>query len=316
MKTIGNYVNQQYRNFPLDAEGLLAIQDNIATCEMLGMLAGDKAIIQGCALNDAGTHRGAGWVWLRTQAAPCGELLYFTGGAISSNMYVKTVAVSVDAEGYKYPQAYTERSLAPGEGAEKYMWSDFHVAKATEELRKVIEEQAGVIASIKPVPVGVIEMWAGHDAPMGYMMCEGQSVAIADYSELYVAIGTSYNMAPSWNGVVSAPVAGCFRLPDLRGRFIVGGNTQDNDYKVLGTAGGEKMVSLCVDNMPTHKHSINDYGVPFVGGGQSEHDHVIDGEKVHAGQVSSTTDTLQGATASGTTRSITVYKHETKAAGG
>lgn len=255
MKTTGNYINQQYRNFPLDAEGLLAIQQNIAAVELIGRLAGDKAIISGCKLNDAGNHREAGWVWLKTVSHPLGELLPWSGGSALTEMYVKSTPIEVQADGYDYPQAYTERSLAPGTGEEKYAWGDFHVAESTDELRKVIDAQAIAIAKIKPEPVGVVKMYAGQKAPDKCMFCDGKELQKSEYPELFVAIGSAFNNAQSYAGVPYTTADGCFRLPDLRGRFIVGHNAGDADYNKNGLAGGIKTVRLSEAQIPAHNHA-------------------------------------------------------------
>ncbi|MDD2962265.1 MAG: tail fiber protein [Muribaculaceae bacterium] len=259
MKTKGNYLNQQQQNFPLDAEGLYSIQQNIAAVELLGRIAGDKAIISGCKLTENSTYREAGWCWLKTTANPDGELLPWIGGAVADGFFIKSEAVEVQAEGYNYPQAYTERVLAPGTSptGEQYQWADFHETESTEELRRVIDAQAMAIAQIKAVPAGVIEMWAGGSAPEGYLLCNGQSVKQSDYPALWAAIGNSYATAPLWNGVNNtSPGTGYFNLPDLRGRFVVGVNQLESDYKINGKGGGAKMVALTMEQMPKHSHSL------------------------------------------------------------
>jgi len=73
------------------------------------------------------------------------------------------------------------------------------------------------------VPRGAIIMWAGSigDIPSGWALCDGT------------------------NGT-----------PDLRGRFIVGYDSGDTDYDVIGSTGGEKRHTLTIDEMPRHRHSL------------------------------------------------------------
>lgn len=254
MKTIGNYTRQDNRDFPLDAEGLLAIQDNIATCEMLGNIAGDKMIVMGCEITNDGKHA-PGYIFLRTERAPKGEVLYFEGGA-GDSMYIKSTAIAISAEQREYPEAYTERCLASGIDLKgtTYKWADFTLVSTNKVLRAQIVDLTVALGKIKPAPAGVIEIYAGAVLPDGYLLCNGQDVSIADYAELYKAIGDMYNLAPNWSGVTSAPPVGRFKIPDLRSRFVVGYNGDDADYNTLGKAGGAKNVTLSVDQIPAHNH--------------------------------------------------------------
>ena len=54
------------------------------------------------------------------------------------------------------------------------------------------------------------------DAPAGFLLCNGQEVAIESFPELYAVIGTL-------EGCQSAN-EGMFKVPDLRGRFLEGAN--------------------------------------------------------------------------------------------
>ena len=110
------------------------------------------------------------------------------------------------------------------------------------------------IAKLAPVPLGVVQIWAGSSVPAGYELCEGQQLKISDYPELYAAIGTLYNDASSHTGSRYSTTNGYFRLPDLRGRFLSGYSTLDADYNSYGKAGGEKQHRLTLEEMPKHKH--------------------------------------------------------------
>ena len=73
------------------------------------------------------------------------------------------------------------------------------------------------------MPVGCIVLdYYGRieDIPSGYVLCNGE------------------------NGT-----------PDLRGMFIVGYNPDNPDYNAIGKTGGEKEVTLTVNQLPAHKHS-------------------------------------------------------------
>jgi microcystin-dependent protein len=60
--------------------------------------------------------------------------------------------------------------------------------------------------------IGVVKLFAGNFAPRGWILCNGQSLAIASNTALFSILGTTYG----GNGQTT------FALPDLRGRTAVG----------------------------------------------------------------------------------------------
>jgi microcystin-dependent protein len=242
---------QPNKNFPIDAETLDGLQGNITAAQALGNIVGDKAILYGCAPESNGTRRAAGLVFLRTRDYPEGEVVMWEGGNVSGGMYLHQENVAVTAQGYDFPQAYTERSLKPGVGSENYSWADFTQPKTPAELLAEINRLNAVIATLAPAPLGIVQMWAGalNAIPAGWALCDGSSLAIKDYPELYKALGMTH-------GGVSG---NSFKLPDLRSRFIVGYNSTDADYNTQGKAGGAKTVAITTANMPSHTHNVNDY---------------------------------------------------------
>ena len=258
MKQIqGRFLLQPNKDFPADCEMLDYMQTNAHVVSIIGNLAGDKAILLGCALTGGGTQRSEGYVFLRTKEHPEGEVLYWEGGSISGGMYLKQAAIPVQAQGYEYPQAYVERSLAPGVGEENYKWEDFHEAQSLPELEAQIVALQTALAKIQRTPLGMVEIWAGSRIPDGYALCEGQQLKQSEYPELYKAIGTTYNNAYDCNGRKLSTTSGYFRLPDLRSRFVVGYNVSDADYGSYGKVGGEKRHTLTVDEIPSHAHGQN-----------------------------------------------------------
>jgi microcystin-dependent protein len=63
------------------------------------------------------------------------------------------------------------------------------------------------------VPAGTVSAFAGATAPDGFLLCNGGAISRAIYSDLFVAIGTTYGAG---NGTTT------FNLPDLRSEFIRG----------------------------------------------------------------------------------------------
>lgn len=297
-RTIGNFLLQGNKDFPVDCELFEAMQANISLTAIIGNLAGDKTILAGCEA--VGSNRNPGYVFLRTQDFPEGEVLYFEGGAVASGIYVKLENIAVTANGYNYPKAYTVRSLAPGVGSENYLWPDFKTVKSPAELEKEIQVLSDGLKQVALPPLGIPDIWAGIDIPSGYILCDGQQLKMTDYPELYAALGTQYNTALDYRGSAYVTTAGYFRVPDLRGRFVVGANANDDDYKKYGNAAGEKTHVLTGDESPEHVHTFKDYyyvehadyaglgidgtdfgGSNLLGGGKSDRDNSTLFYKIH-----------------------------------
>lgn len=263
MEMTGNFLTQPNKDFPLDCETLEMLQSNAAFMAAIGNIAGDKVILSGCEASAGGSSRSAGLVFVRTRAYPEGEVLKWEGGDTTGGMYVKREDVSVTAMGIDYPKAYTRRTLAPGVGDENFDWDDFRKPKTPGELEALITDLETKLtaaeARAKGEPVGVVKMWAGKTVPEGYALCDGAALRTSDYPELYAAIGTAFNNAVNYNGSDNTTQDGFFRLPDLRGRFVVGYSDVDIDYKRYGAAGGEKKHTLSAEEMPVHSHEFKDY---------------------------------------------------------
>ena len=63
------------------------------------------------------------------------------------------------------------------------------------------------------LPAGTAVSFAGSSAPSGWLLCDGSSLLVADYADLFSAIGYDYGGATT-----------NFNLPDLRARTPIGVN--------------------------------------------------------------------------------------------
>lgn len=79
-------------------------------------------------------------------------------------------------------------------------------------IRKGIPYGTGDTAMYSTAPVGSILAYGGEVIPDTYLRCDGASLSITQYPELYKAIGTTYGSVDDDH----------FNLPDLRGRFLEG----------------------------------------------------------------------------------------------
>jgi len=96
--------------------------------------------------------------------------------------------------------------------------------------------------------VGEIRLFAGNFAPQGWMLCQGQTLSIANNDVLFQLIGTTYG----GDGQTT------FSLPDLRGRVPVHqGQGPGTSPRTLGEVGGSETVTLLASQMPAHTHALH-----------------------------------------------------------
>ena len=90
--------------------------------------------------------------------------------------------------------------------------------------------------------VGEIRLFAGNFAPVGWALCNGQLLPIAENDVLFALIGTTYG----GDGQET------FAMPDLRGRVPI---HMGQGYVIGEQAGGEQ-VTLTIQQIPNHNHSF------------------------------------------------------------
>jgi microcystin-dependent protein len=95
--------------------------------------------------------------------------------------------------------------------------------------------------------IGSIILFAGNFAPRGWAFCDGQLLPISQNTALFSILGTTYG----GNGQTT------FALPDLRGRHPIGPRQGPGlSDVVLGEESGTEHVTLSVNEMPAHTHSL------------------------------------------------------------
>lgn len=95
--------------------------------------------------------------------------------------------------------------------------------------------------------LGEIRQFAGSFPPVGWALCQGQSLPISNYDALFALLGTTYG----GDGQVT------FNLPDFRGRVAVGtGQGPGLSPIVLGALAGTETVTLLSSNLPSHTHPV------------------------------------------------------------
>lgn len=81
-------------------------------------------------------------------------------------------------------------------------------------INEITTKIAGIVLS--SVPTGTVLQGLYTTVPNGFLLCDGQEVAIASFHKLYTEIG-SLACCQSSN-------TGMFKIPDLRGKFLEGAN--------------------------------------------------------------------------------------------
>lgn len=93
--------------------------------------------------------------------------------------------------------------------------------------------------------IGEIRVFAGNFAPVGWFLCQGQTLPISSYQALFAIIGTYYG----GNGTSN------FQLPNLQGRVVLGvGMSPSGQIYNVGQVGGAEQIALTLANLPTHTH--------------------------------------------------------------
>ena len=100
------------------------------------------------------------------------------------------------------------------------------------------------------IDIGTIVPFSGDISaiPNGFMLCDGSAISRTTYATLFSIIGTTYGAGDG---------STTFNIPNLKGKTLVGLDSEDNDFDTLGETGGEKTHTLTVDEMPSHDHNVN-----------------------------------------------------------
>jgi microcystin-dependent protein len=92
-----------------------------------------------------------------------------------------------------------------------------------------------------------VRMFAGNFSPRGWQFCNGQLLAIAQWTAVFALVGTTYG----GDGQVT------FAMPDFRGRVAVGtGNGAGVTSVQLGEMSGFNTTTLLSINLPAHNHQV------------------------------------------------------------
>lgn len=136
--------------------------------------------------------------------------------------------------------------------------------------KRYLEAQVSTFGG-QDVPVATVLPFAGTTVPANFLLCDGREVSRFVYQNLFNTVGIAYG-SPSSSSV--------FKLPDLRGRAIIGKDNMggisadrvvNTNADQLGGKMGEEFHILTVPEIPSHDHNYDDHvfatGSGAVGGG-------------------------------------------------
>jgi len=96
--------------------------------------------------------------------------------------------------------------------------------------------------------LGEIRLFPYNRIPNGWLACNGQTLPINQNQALYSLIGTKF---AGGDGKTT------FAMPNLNGRVIVGAGRNGSTIYGLGKTGGLENVTLEINNLLAHNHTIN-----------------------------------------------------------
>lgn len=94
------------------------------------------------------------------------------------------------------------------------------------DIKAYIDKKLGSMEG-SSIPRGLIAMWNGTQVPNGWALCNGQ-------------------------------IVDDLQTPDLSGKFIVGWQSGNKDYNLIGNTGGQDEVTLTTPEIPSHVHNFAD----------------------------------------------------------
>jgi microcystin-dependent protein len=94
--------------------------------------------------------------------------------------------------------------------------------------------------------IGEIRSFGFNFAPIGWLQCNGQLLAIAQFDTLFAILGTTYG----GNGTTN------FALPNLQGQSPMHWGTSPGLNTQIGQVMGQSNVTLTLSQMPAHVHAV------------------------------------------------------------
>jgi microcystin-dependent protein len=102
---------------------------------------------------------------------------------------------------------------------------------------------------VEASPPGTISAFMSNQPPAGWLLCDGAEYLVADYPKLAILL----------KEITVSSDASSFKVPDLRGRMLLGaGVGADLSPRVVAQVGGLERVKLTESELPSHTHGVDD----------------------------------------------------------
>lgn len=218
----------QTGGFKVTTETLSDIQTAYSIVEGVARMAGNMAIISGCVETNAGATVSDGVVMIGE------ELLNFIGGAKQNTVIIREIKTQKKFENGEMKDVITDRFATFGYSQQSYVWANFKRIPALNTIEgrfKTIED------FIPTVPLQQIEA--------RLTKLERASKPIIDGNAPVLFMRPANEIPEGWE-----------EATEFRGRFPMGLNPDDLDFKEVLQAGGNKTHTLTMDEIPSHRFSL------------------------------------------------------------
>ncbi len=208
-----------------------------------------------------------------------GDGMTVTGAGSDSNPYIVTSNVSDIETGFDVQ--YNNVNVVRDVHRLDFRGSAISISPGTDEAVVTVTVPDPTSGAV--IPTGAIWMFGMTSEPTGWLLCDGRTVTISAYPNLFAAISNHYG----GDGISN------FALPNLSGRFPIG---QNATFPINGALGGSTTKAIAVTNLPPHNHAINHNHASFNTGDSGTHDHAIHST---GGDANNNTTVKQGASGGG-----------------
>ncbi|WP_413534139.1 hypothetical protein [Empedobacter brevis] len=214
----------------LDTDILEFAFDAPKITQLLGYLAHDLAIINGCTENNNVVNNGTVFI--------NGEILPFKQSAKGNTVVIVEKKTKRAFKTGQNKDVLIERWVEFGVSTKSYNWADFYRVKSIKQLELDLAQKVGLQAFNSLLTrVEKLELFARPFAQGGSMVF--------------------------WNKPADQIPEGWREVEDWRGRMPMGLNPDDEDFAFIGVKKGSKTTTLSVQNLPPHTHKFKKPTIPL-----------------------------------------------------